>query len=175
MKRLALFALIVAFARPVWADEEDEEDTGDEDEEEAQPKKKAPPAEEEEPVDEEKPVRQKQDLNGHDLGTNKKANEFERDRFFVDKVDTENTENSTLIQGSITTSAFAYSESGGTYAGLTGSPNSGPSRMFGDMRLQTDFRHIKASRWDARFDARVRMVNTPPPSVGGAPGLIATD
>ena len=41
----------------------------------------------------------KQDLTGHDLGTKKKANEFERDRFFVDKTDSPETENGTLIQG----------------------------------------------------------------------------
>jgi hypothetical protein len=37
----------------------------------------------------------------------------------------------------------------------------GPMRLFTELRLQTDFRHIAASRWDARFDGRVRVVNTP--------------
>ena len=40
---------------------------------------------------------QKQDLNGHDLGTGKRENSFERDRFFVDKVDTAKSEAGTLI------------------------------------------------------------------------------
>src|SRR5689334_7175799 len=48
----------------------------------------------------------KQDLSGHDLGTTKKENVFERDRFFVDKTDTAKTEKGTLVQGSITSTTF---------------------------------------------------------------------
>jgi hypothetical protein len=39
--------------------------------------------------------------------------------------------------------------------------NAGPGRYFTELRLQTDFRHIKASRWEGRIDARARMVSTP--------------
>ncbi len=103
----------------------------------------------------------KQDLTGHDLGTKKKTNEFERDRFFVDKTDTDATSEGTLIQGSITSSSFAYSESGGQFPNMAGN-NYSFSRFFTDLRLQTDFRHIRASRWEARIDARVRLVDGGP-------------
>ena len=106
---------------------------------------------------------EKQDLTGHDLGTDKKPNAFERDRFFVDKVDTKATEHGTLIQGSLTSTSFLYNESGGNYSGGNfGSDAASFSRMFTDLRLQTDFRHIKDSRWDGRVDARMRFVNNPP-------------
>jgi hypothetical protein len=104
----------------------------------------------------------KQDLTGHDLGATKKANEFERDRFFVDKVDSVATERGTLVQGSLTSTSFAYTESGGSYGGMQGGNAASFSRLFTDLRLQTDFRHIAASRWEARIDARLRMVDTPP-------------
>lgn len=115
---------------------------------------------------------QKQDLNGHDLGTSKKDNVFERGRFFVDKVDSDRTAQGTLVQGSLTSTSFAYRETGGT---LAATPNqagavpsaSGFSRLFTDLRLQTDFRHIATSRWDARVDVRGRVVNDPGTTTGG--------
>ena len=110
---------------------------------------------------------QKQDLTGHDLGTNKKATEFEKERFFVDKSDTPDTEKGTLVQGSITSTTFAYTESGGNYPNNQGSDAGSFSRLFTDLRLQTDFRHISASRWDARVDARVRFVDSPSPATMG--------
>lgn len=106
----------------------------------------------------------KQDLNGHDMASKKKTTEFERDRFFVDKTDTEKTANKTLVQGSLTSSSFIFKEfGGGPFAGLTDSGNNASSigRYFTDLRLQTDFRHIGGGRWDARVDARARLVNTP--------------
>jgi hypothetical protein len=141
------------------ASDEEEEDEGDggattsEDEDEDGDKKKP----------EEKKEFVKQNLSGHDLGTSKRANEFEKDRFFVDKVDTEKTEKGTLVQGSLTSSSFVWTESGGPYAGQEQGSNAARySRLFTELRLQTDFRHIAASRWDARIDARARLVNTPP-------------
>jgi hypothetical protein len=118
---------------------------------------------------------QKQDLSGHDLGTAKKDNLFERDRFFVDKTDSEKTEKGTLVQGSLTSTSFVYHESGGTLAPPMGAdatavgavPSASQfSRMFTDLRLQTDFRHIGASRWDARVDLRGRAVTTPDSTTG---------
>ena len=109
---------------------------------------------------------QKQDLNGHDLGTDKKDNAFEKDRFFVDKTDSEKTEKGTLVQGSITSTSFLYSESGGAYTAPAGSimgagNDAGQySRLFTDLRLQTDLRHIGGGKWDARFDGRIRYVNS---------------
>lgn len=111
----------------------------------------------------------KQDLTGHFLSSTKKVNEFERDRFFADKIDTADTERGTLIQGNFTSSSLAYIERGGDYpaasaAGTTpGSNSSAYSRFFTDLRLQTDFRHIAGSRWEARIDARARVVNSPAP------------
>ncbi len=141
------------------ADEEEEEEGGDEEapEEEATPKQKGK-AKKAEPF-------VKQNLSGHDLGTTKKANEFEKDRFFVDKVDSEKTEKGTLIQGSLQSSTLVFTERGGNYGTAAGTPL-GPnsarfSRVFTELRLQTDFRHIASSRWDARIDARARVVNSP--------------
>jgi hypothetical protein len=108
----------------------------------------------------------KQDLTGHDLGSTKKTTEFEKDRFFVDKIDTEKTEGTTLIQGSLTSSSFFYHESGGNLpvTGTTVTSNSPFDRYFTDLRLQTDFRHIGGGRWEGRFDGRLRMVDTPTPT-----------
>jgi len=104
----------------------------------------------------------KQDLNGHDMGARKKLTAFEKDRFFVDKSDTEKTENATLIQGSLTSSTFLFHEtSGGTFTNaMAGALGSGDGRYFTDLRLQTDFRHISGGKWDARIDGRIRLVNT---------------
>lgn len=111
----------------------------------------------------------KQDLNGHDLAATHKRTQFERDRFFVDKVDTDDTADKTLIQGSFTSSTFFYTEFGGAYPTVTPAmgqqsvvDNALYSILWTDLRLQTDFRHISGSRWDARVDARVRLVDQPP-------------
>ena len=124
----------------------------------------------------------KQDLTGHDMGTNKKTTAEEKDRFFVDKVDTENTKDKTLVQGSLTLSAFLYSESGGAYGtanGQTiGNDTTAPSVYWTDLRLQTDFRHIGGGRWDGRVDFRVRFVDTPDNDVtspAGTGSYSATD
>jgi hypothetical protein len=113
----------------------------------------------------------KQDLTGHDQSTTRLQTQFERDRFFVDKQDTDATADKTLIQGSFTSSSFFYTEFGGNYVKLAnGSPppmgtsiseTSQNSILWTDLRLQTDFRHIAGSRWDARIDARVRVVDEP--------------
>jgi hypothetical protein len=181
----ALFALAVPAASPAWADDdEDEEDEGDDDDDEdrgggskAAPAAKGKSAAPDDDDGDGGPVlRRKQNLTGHDLGTTKRINEFERDRFFVDKVDTEETEDGTLVQGSLSTSTFVYKEAGGKYdQGLNLGENAGPARLFAEMRLQTDFRHIKGSRWDARIDARARMVNTPANDINRMPGLTNPD
>ena len=139
-------------------DEGDEE--GSDDEEGSAPKEKGKAATAPETTTDQA-LPPKQDLNGHDLGTKKRDNEFEHDRFFVDKIDTEKTEDKTLIQGSLASSTFFYAESGGAYPTTMTGNNTGPSRVFTELRLQTDFRHISASRWDARIDVRGRLVNTP--------------
>ena len=104
----------------------------------------------------------KQDLNGHDMGARKRTTAFEKDRFFVDKSDTAKTEKGTLVQGSLTSSTFAFRESGGALSAnaLAGDEASSDSRLFTDLRLQTDFRHISGGRWDARVDGRIRFVNS---------------
>lgn len=109
--------------------------------------------------DDEAPI--KQDLSGHDLGTSKKENLFEKDRFFVDKVDTEKTEKGTLVQGSIASSSLFFTESGGSYGTNQGDNSARLKRYYTELRLQTDFRHLGGGRWDARIDARARLVPTP--------------
>jgi hypothetical protein len=154
-------------------DDEEEEDTGDDEEEEAATDKEdgdtmvldtgtqktKPAAKKDEFV--------KQNLSGHDLGTNKAANPFERDRFFIDKVDTKDSAKGTLVQGSLASSTMYYTESGGPLRteNPIGDNTSRFRRFFTDLRLQTEFRHISQSSWSARVDARARMVNTPPDCV----------
>jgi len=138
------------------SDDDQDSDDEDQDDEKEKPEKKQKA--DDEPA--------KQDLTGHDLGTKKKTTEFEKDRFYVDKIDTPKTENGTLIQGSLASSSFYYAEGGGTYPNVTAGANTGPDRMWTDLRLQTDFRHIGGGRWDGRVDGRIRFVN--------AAGLSAT-
>lgn len=128
------------------------------DDEDARPRKKAEASDDDGDF-------KKQDMTGHDLGP-KKGNLFERDRFFVDKTDSSKTARGTLVQGSITSTTFAYHESGSPLK--TADPVQSPvpsasqfDRMFTDLRLQTDFRHIAAGSWDARVDVRGRVVNDP--------------
>jgi hypothetical protein len=117
-----------------------------------------------------RPTAVKQDLTGHDPGTPRPENAFEHDRFFADKTDSEETAKGTLIQGSLTSSTFGYRESGGaltpqildpTIVPLPVPANSPYSRLYTDLRLQTDLRHISAGQWDARVDVRGRLVNDP--------------
>jgi hypothetical protein len=157
---LALGVALGALASPAWAGDDDDVKIEDD---AAKPKKAKKKTDDGDGRD-----LQKQDLNGHDLGTSKKENQFERDRFFVDKTDTSKTEKATLVQGSLTSTSFAYHESGGNLAGPAGVMNAQPvpsgsqfDRLFTDLRLQTDFRHIGASRWDGRVDVRGRVVNDP--------------
>ena len=144
-------------------DDDDDDDTGS-----AAAKAKAAPEETTAAPTEEM---QKQDLTGHDMGTNKQTTAEEKDRFFVDKVDTDKTKNGTLVQGSLTLSAFFYSESGGAYgnagAQLVGNDTTAPPVYWTDLRLQTDFRHIGGGSWDGRVDFRARFVNTPNNDIGG--------
>jgi hypothetical protein len=164
---LAVALAVCAAAPPAWADKGDDDDA-DADEQPAKStrKLKAKPAGDDDAGGGDAP-RQKQDLSGHDLGPGKKENVFERDRFFVDKTDSEKTEKGTLVQGSLTSTSFAYRETGGTLTAPMGATasvvpsNSEFTRLFTDLRLQTDFRHIAASRWDARIDVRGRVVTDP--------------
>jgi hypothetical protein len=90
------------------------------------------------------------------------SNTFEKDRFFIDKIDTAETEEKTLFQGNLISSTFFYNESGGQADGNAGTggggANSKYSRMFTDLRLQLDARHIRGGRWLARADVRGRGV-----------------
>jgi hypothetical protein len=178
MRRVAIALLLVAAPAHAAPDDEDEDTTdvtGDDEEEDtappkvdAAPKKPAP-----------KPF-VKQDLTGHDLAGTQKANRFERDRFFVDKIDDEKTEKKTLIQGSLTSTSFAYAEAGDDlYVDdmpidpqnvATAPSNSQFVRVFTDLRLQTDFRHIGGGAWDARVDVRARGVLPPGNLTVGAAG-----
>ncbi|MDQ3364806.1 MAG: hypothetical protein M3680_05195 [Myxococcota bacterium] len=103
----------------------------------------------------------KQDLRGHAVEADKISNPFQKDRFFVDKVDDEKTADKTLIQGSLQWSNFVYRESSGSLGMDQGDAASRFGRYFTDLRLQTDFRHIAGGRWDARIDVRGRLVTNP--------------
>lgn len=171
----AVFAPPAAFAK--GEDDEEEEASPDEEEGADEGSGDEEPADEEPTADEPKKKKKsekaepfvKQNLSGHDLGTSKKENLFEKDRFFVDKVDSEKTEKTTLIQGSLQSSTLFFTESGGTYKeGVDSGPNDSKfNRMYTELRLQTDFRHIKGSRWEARADVRARVINSPDQNLTG--------
>ncbi len=154
-RALALATVVLAGTARVASgeDAEDEPDTKDADAAHEAPVAAEPSA--------------KQNLSGHDQGTKKTANLFEKDRFFVDKVDDAKTEKGTLIQGSLSSSSLLYTERGDAYAGTTTMDpvqNAAVfSRVYTELRLQTDFRHISGqpSRWDARADVRARVVTSP--------------
>ncbi|HEX8113206.1 MAG TPA: hypothetical protein VF516_35995 [Kofleriaceae bacterium] len=169
---LALALVLAATAPPAWAKDKDGDDVKIDDDDASGTSKKAS----KKASDGDDPGGsglQKQDLSGHDLGTSKKDNQFEHDRFFVDKVDSDKTAKGTLVQGSLTSTTFGYYESGGTIAPApAGVPSASQfSREYTDLRLQTDFRHIGASRWDARVDVRGRLVNTPAPVTASTDGF----
>lgn len=188
-----LVAILACAGAPAWADDEDDVEVGDEDEREDDGQGDEGDGEDEpeesgardtrrikkraEATDDKRKASgddgdrgddfRKQDLTGHDLGPGaKKENQFERDRFFVDKLDTGKTARQTLVQGSLTSTSFGYVERGGILAPPV--PDGAPvpsasqhSRVFTDLRLQTDFRHIDGSRWEARVDVRGRAVAQP--------------
>jgi hypothetical protein len=171
MRGLAVTLVLAAGVPHAWAKADEDDSDSESDDEEAESSDDS--TDDEEATDDDG-LPAKQNLTGHDE-QGKKPTEFERNRFFVDKVDSEKTEKGTLVQGSISSSSFFYGEAGGNYpnlvtAGATGE-NTGPKRLFTELRLQTDFRHIKASRWEARIDVRGRFVNTPPNNVSMAPAL----
>lgn len=112
------------------------------------------------------------DLKGSDRVDKKEAkvdrsnaNLFEKDRFFIDKIDTADTEEATLFQGNFTSSTFYYSESSEQAEGAAGAggttTGSQFSRLFTDLRAQLDARHIRGGRWQARVDARFRLTTNP--------------
>jgi hypothetical protein len=92
-----------------------------------------------------------------------RAQAEEADRFYVDKDDDDRAR--TLWQGSLTSSSFYYAESGvdGTAYGPGEPPGNGSpyARMWTELRAQLDGRHLKGGRWDARVDARARVVPNP--------------
>lgn len=170
MKRIAIVCMLSLVAVRAYAQKEDEEEEDeDEDDEEEEEETKPAPRPETKPAKAEAPKKEefrKQDLRGHDVDAKEIGNPFQKDRFFVDKVDNEETENKTLVQGSLQWSNFAYRESSGKFPAPMGGVSAGSAasdfnRYFTDARLQTDFRHISGGRWDARIDMRGRLVNTP--------------
>jgi hypothetical protein len=164
MKRVLLTALLLVPS--IAAGAPDDEDTTDE--EPGNDEEPDPPEEDEpsKPPPKKDPAKKgefiKQDLTGHDLAGTAKSNLFEKDRFFVDKVDTKKTEKGTLVQGSLTSTTFGYMESGGEIEGGGGTQSASQfSRYFTELRLQTDFRHLAGSKWDARADVRGRYAGDP--------------
>jgi hypothetical protein len=89
----------------------------------------------------------------------------DQDRFFVDKVDDDATVDTTLWQGSLTSTSFLHRETAGVapalagVGGVVGTDNAADFlRLFTDLRAQLDGRHIGGGAWDFRFDGRVRYV-----------------
>ncbi len=87
----------------------------------------------------------------------------DQDRFFVDKIDDDTTQDSTLWQGSLTSTSFLHRENAGIAAPLTGggvgTENAAPfERFFTDLRTQLDARHISGGDWDMHLDGRLRYV-----------------
>ena len=83
------------------------------------------------------------------------------DRFFHDDSESAADKDETTIDGSLTTTLFAYREVGAVgVAPIPGGapPNSASpvDRVFGDARLQLDAEHIGGRSWDFRFDGRAR-------------------
>ncbi|HTJ44341.1 MAG TPA: hypothetical protein VL463_19695 [Kofleriaceae bacterium] len=100
----------------------------------------------------------------------------DEDRFFIDKVDDETTEDTTLWQGSITSTSFLHRETAGISDPLTNQGGQAGAesaarflRLFTDLRTQVDGRHISGGAWDMRFDGRLRYV----PNVNGTDGWVS--
>jgi hypothetical protein len=92
----------------------------------------------------------------------------ESERFFVDKVERDGEEDSTLWQGSLISTLFVHREAAGISDPLAGRnigiENATPLRWFTDLRAQVDARHIAGKTWDARFDGRARLLSALPGS-----------
>lgn len=100
----------------------------------------------------------------------------DQDRFFIDKVDDESTEDSTLWQGSLTSTSFLHRETAGISDPLTGQGGQAGAetaarfmRLFTDLRAQVDGRHLSGGSWDLRLDGRLRYV----PTVNGTDGWVS--
>jgi hypothetical protein len=94
-----------------------------------------------------------------------RAQTMDETRFFVDK-DDDSDEDETLFQGSLTASSFFFREAGAAGTTVVGGAvqpeQASPfARLFTDLRVQLDARHVKGGRWDARIDARARVANDP--------------
>ncbi len=166
MKRLFALAFAATVFPSVAAYADDDEEPDPPSDEEPDPEEEPEPAPKKadgKKADGKKDEFIKQDLTGHDLAGSDKANLFEKDRFFVDKVDDKKTSKGTLVQGSLTSTTFGYKESGGQLAPAAADTPAASqfSRIFTDLRLQSDFRHIGGGKWDARVDTRVRAVANP--------------
>jgi hypothetical protein len=107
-----------------------------------------------------------EDLGGESVGIGSKANSASVTRFFVDKADTEETIERTLVQGNLTLSTFYYSDSGGLITANTTS-NSPFKRFFTDLRFQADALHLRGGAWSARFDGRLRVTSDPDKQAAG--------
>jgi len=154
--------VVVASLLPgsAFADDDEEPDPAASDEE---PDPPDTPGKPDQPAKQEEFI--KQDLTGHDQAGSEKSNLFEKDRFFVDKVDSKKTAKATLIQGSLTSTLFGYLERGGDLEGGGGTGSASQfSRYFTELRLQTDFRHIAGGKWDGRADLRGRVAADPGPA-----------
>lgn len=109
-------------------------------------------------------------LGGVDVSRGFAQSDPGEDRFFATKKADEDDggrrkrrkSDETEYRGSLTSTTFAYRETGSISQPLAGAQvgaeNASPvDRLFTDLRAQLDARHISGGSWDARFDARVRV------------------
>jgi hypothetical protein len=113
------------------------------------------------------------------LGPAALAQEAGEDRFFFVAEEAEAERKETAFDGSLTSTSFFYTESGGEgdpYNGLGTAPtNASPvNRLFTDLRAQLDAKHVSGSKYDVRADARGRLTGsaTANPSNDGNPNDI---
>lgn len=97
--------------------------------------------------------------------TGASAQSEQDDRFFSDKEETKKTKKKTLWQGSITSTTFLFHEQATISDPLPGAAigaenASRVDRVFTDLRLQADGRHLSGGDWDSRTDARARVTTS---------------
>jgi hypothetical protein len=89
------------------------------------------------------------------------------DRFFFVAERSEEEQEETAFDGSLTSTTFFYTEAGGEgdpYGGIGQPPQNASvvDRIFTDLRAQLDAKHIRGSKLDFRADVRGRLTATGP-------------
>ncbi|MEZ4400531.1 MAG: hypothetical protein R3B06_10960 [Kofleriaceae bacterium] len=90
-----------------------------------------------------------------------RAQADEADRFYADKADDDR--DGSLWQGALTSSSLAFAEAAAAAdplvaGGASAEVASSVAKLWTELRLQLDGRHLKGGRWDVRVDTRLRYV-----------------